>query len=350
MKLSSRSLLTFLITALLFSACEREISFENGGVLPPVPGGGGSSSGTSIFSFAGGAGNCTGAVVNGTYTAGVAVGSSNTVVISVLVDSVGTYAITTSTVNGISFSASGNFTTTGAQSITLTGSGTPTTAGSYNYTTGSNGCIFSLTIIPGTTVPPTGNCKECEYVPTCIGSMYKYQTDNFGVAGTFTSRYISATDTVVGGLTYSKMNISTEQGATTSSAFTYVNCSNGVSTTYAYNVVGVNGTTVAFLRITGLKANEPVGASWSEVIQNQLGEDITNTYTIEEKGISRTVLGTTYPDVIHVHLVQSYVVSGVTIEAGTSEYYYAKGVGLVEFTSSTFGITSSRLLESYFIP
>ncbi len=334
-----------LMLAAVLVSCERELSFENGGV-PPLSG---STGGTSQFSFAGAAGPCSGAIVSGLYTAGTAVGTANTVTLTVTVDSVGTWSVGTATVNGISFSGSGTFSATGAQTITLRASGNPTAAGTFNYTAGSGGCTFSVDVTGGVVVPPSG-CKDCEYVPACVGSWYKYQTETFGTADTFRSTYLSAVDTVVGSLTYSKMLIRTGQRTGNMDAYSYISCNNGESVAFQYNAVGAAGTTVAFLKVTGLKANLPVGGSWVDVIQNQTGQDVNNTFTIMEKGITRTVLGTTYSNVIHVSLRQTMVVMGIEIEAGTAEYYYARGVGLVEFTSDNFGVTSSRLLESYYIP
>lgn len=145
-----------LILSLLFVSCEREISFENGGATTPV-GPGGSASGTAHYTFDGGTGACTGALINGTYTAGTALTATNAVVVSVNVDSIGTYSITTSTVNGISFRATGTFTSTGIQTITFAGTGTPTTAGAFNFSIGSNGCSFSVIVLPNIVIPPGGS-------------------------------------------------------------------------------------------------------------------------------------------------------------------------------------------------
>ena len=133
-----------LILSLLFVSCEKELSFENGGVV--VGGGSGSAGGTAKYSFNGGTASCTGAVLSGSFTAGTAVTSANKVVLQVTVDSIGTYTVSTSSVNGVSFSGSGTFTSVGAQTITLTATGTPTTAGDINFTAGAAGCVFSVTV------------------------------------------------------------------------------------------------------------------------------------------------------------------------------------------------------------
>ncbi len=105
---------------------------------------------SATYALSGSPGNCTAAVVNGTYTAGTALTASNTAVIYVNVTSPGIYNITTTTVNGISFSASGTFNITGPQQVTLNGNGTPALAGGpFNYPVsgGGNTCGISVTVL-----------------------------------------------------------------------------------------------------------------------------------------------------------------------------------------------------------
>jgi hypothetical protein len=141
MLLKCKNIFFCLLTIVLFGACEKEYSYEGGGTISA-----GSSSGTAVFSYNGGSGICTNAIIAGTYTAGTAVTSGNVVVVAVNVTVAGTYTISTATVNGMSFSASGSFTATGAQTIQLTASGTPIAAGTFVYTPGANGCSFSIVV------------------------------------------------------------------------------------------------------------------------------------------------------------------------------------------------------------
>ncbi|MDI9365474.1 MAG: hypothetical protein QM541_11015 [Flavobacterium sp.] len=113
----------------------------------------------AVFTFSGAPSTCTVANVNGTYTAGTALNSSNTVVVQVNVTTVGTYTIQTGVVNGIRFSASGTFTNTGTQNVTLLGSGTPTAAGTNTFQPQTNGCSFDVTTVPATVVTGTFTCK-----------------------------------------------------------------------------------------------------------------------------------------------------------------------------------------------
>ena len=104
---------------------------------------------TATYSLSGSPGNCTAATINGTYTAGTPLTASNTAVINVNVTSPGIYNISTTTVNGIIFSASGTFNITGPQLVTLNGSGTPTMAGPFTYPVsgGGNTCGISVTVL-----------------------------------------------------------------------------------------------------------------------------------------------------------------------------------------------------------
>ncbi len=94
--------------------------------------------------------DCTAAVVSGTYTLAIPlVPATNTVQISVNVTTIGAYNITTDTVNGIWFNASGTFTATGNTPLTLAGHGTPTgSGGSATFTVKftPSTCTFSVTI------------------------------------------------------------------------------------------------------------------------------------------------------------------------------------------------------------
>ncbi|QTV05514.1 hypothetical protein [Faecalibacter bovis] len=70
--------------------------------------------------------NCRTAIVNGVYKKGIALDNSNTITLTIQVSKLGSYDITSNTVDGISFRASGTFTTIGQQIIQLIGNGTPT--------------------------------------------------------------------------------------------------------------------------------------------------------------------------------------------------------------------------------
>ncbi len=147
MKLFLRNLLCLTAAVILFAGCEKEYSIEG------LFSGAGTTGGTAVFVLDGAPNLCNGYQVQGTYTAGTAVTSGNTVVLSVNVTTVGTWTLTTNAQNGFSFAGSGTFTATGQQLIQLIATGTPTASGIYNFQAGAAPCSFPVTVAsagPGT--------------------------------------------------------------------------------------------------------------------------------------------------------------------------------------------------------
>ncbi len=141
-----------LLSVLFFVSCEKELSFEGGGIVGP---------GAAVFTLGGSPASCTGFAASGTYMAGIALTTTNTITFDVNVSSAGAYTISTAAVNGITFSNTGSFTDTGTQTITLTGNGTPAAAGDFTYTvTNSAGnCSFIITTAPA--APPASGTLDC---------------------------------------------------------------------------------------------------------------------------------------------------------------------------------------------
>ena len=344
-----KPILAILLLFFTISSCQKELSFENGLEVP-----GGTNGGTAQYSLSGAPDSCTGAIVSGVYTAGAALATGNTVTVKVVVDSIGTYSISTGSTNGIAFAATGSFTATGEQSIILKGTGTPTTAGVFTYTPGANGCIFNITVNGGATPVPPGDCKSCSYIPLCIGSKYTYEINNNGVTITLQQELLSPEiDTTVNGIVYKKIEARYDysDGRSTKN-YGYYNCTNNTSTAFAYQVTSINGTsTINFLKSTFLKANEPVLSTWTDIITNQGGQPVTMIFTLAEKDITHTVLGKTFDSVMHVTYTQTMDLLGNTIEAGKGDYFYAKHIGLIEnYGETIFGQIGTWKLKDYFIP
>jgi hypothetical protein len=125
------------LSTMVFVSCQKETSFEQGNTNASV----GSLSVDAT-------GNCLGAVVGGTYYKDTTIKASNYVDVSVEVDTVGTYTITSDTVNGYYFKASGTFNNIGTQVIRLAGGGKPLTPGTNLFTVSYNGttCEFTVTV------------------------------------------------------------------------------------------------------------------------------------------------------------------------------------------------------------
>lgn len=100
------------------------------------------------YSITGSAASCSNATIQGSYKLGEALSFLNKVTLQVNVIDIGSYSITTDKINGIEFSASGNFTITGVQTVVLQGYGTPTVKGSNTIpvTAGSSNCSFNVIV------------------------------------------------------------------------------------------------------------------------------------------------------------------------------------------------------------
>lgn len=105
----------------------------------------------AVYTMGGSPGNCTNFISAGTYNAGTAMTGSNTVNVDVVIATAGTYTLSTNTVNGVTFRATGSFSATGNRTVQLTALGTPTAAGTFNYivTGGSSSCSFPITFGTG---------------------------------------------------------------------------------------------------------------------------------------------------------------------------------------------------------
>lgn len=148
--------------------------------------GGGTGSGTngstSGYTLVSSGSNCSDVVIGGYYNTGVALTNTNKVTIKVNVTKTGTWSVTTETVNGMKFSGSGTFTTTGAQTIVLTGSGTPTDVGSIAFPiiAGSSDCTFYIPVIAAGTAPcnPVNNTAEYSSLGTISFSFVAHDANS----------------------------------------------------------------------------------------------------------------------------------------------------------------------------
>lgn len=169
-----------------------------------------------VYTLGGAGSNCTGVVLSGSYIAGIALTAANTAVIDVDVTVAGSYSISTTTVNGIKFSAAGSFTVTGPQTLTLTGSGTPAAAGVFNFpvTGGSSTCSLSVTVSP---TPVSAYSLVCAgivtngtyYVGIALGASNTISVSvNVTSIGTYTISSLPA----VNGISFSKTGVFTSMG------------------------------------------------------------------------------------------------------------------------------------------
>lgn len=303
-------------------------------INPGSGGGGGGTEATGALNSSGTA--CANIVPNGTYTQGVALGSSNTVQVEVNVATAGNYTIATNTVNGVSFSGTGNFTTTGVQNVILTGTGTPIDSALFTYSVSfkSSTCDFQIRYLPGTTPPPP---PVGDYFPTTPGSFWVYEYSD-----------MTTQDSV---LTSVNNNMTVINGNTYTIFLTDAIPASGVSDTTNYRKA--NGEYFEALDIykyfeidapvtveySFLKDNVPAGTKYKspEYTAQVSGVPITGYIetTILDKAATADVNGTTYNDVIKVK--NEYFITLVAgfpaVSQWVEERWYARGIGLIYLNS-----------------
>jgi hypothetical protein len=188
----------------LFS-CQKEVSEELPDSTDPTA--------PAVFTFGGAPDACSLATIAGYYASGTVLDETNTVTVQVNVSKLGAYTISTNSVNGYNFEATGSFTTTGVQNIKLTGSGTPVAAQTDEFIPamdGISGCKFTLTVIvPAPAVftlvgSPTA-CTDVTISGTYGLGTPLTATNTITVKANVTSKgsFTIATNTV-GGMTFSK--------------------------------------------------------------------------------------------------------------------------------------------------
>ncbi len=293
------------------------------------------------YVLGGNGGNCTPFALGGVYQQGILLNQSNSVQLQVTVNTIGNYTISTDTVNGISFTSTGTFATTGLQIVTLAGSGTPVNSGVQNFvvTAGAGMCNFSITFLPG--VAPSG-----DYFPTTLNSNWTYSLIGGTSSDSVHSAVINYLPMIIGN-TYSTIttDLVPPTGVPDSSYYRkpggdyyeYINYSN-----YVPFDQPVDGEFIF------LKDNVPMGTTWQSpnVSGSVLGVPFAGyvKMTLLEKAVPATIGTFNFPDVIKVKYEFFIVGSPVPVE--TDQRWFAKNVGEVHFDyddgTNAFGYNIGR--------
>lgn len=267
-------------------ACQKEVSFEKG------------SSNASVGSLAtDGSGNCLGAVISGNYYKDTALTASNYVDITVQVDTAGTYSISTDTVNGYYFKASGTFSNTGTQTVRLVGGGKPLATGPNIFTVTYNGtvCEFTVTVTAVTggssafTVDCTGATPGGTYlVGTALDPNTNTITLNVNV--TAIGSWSVSTAPAVNGMTFSGTGSFTTTGAQTITLTG--NGTPAAAGTFTFTVTGGTGTCNFQVVSTSVPDYFPrtANSNWSY----QFDGDPNDSLLIYVISPTKTINGNTY--------------------------------------------------------
>ena len=251
----------------------------------------------------------------------------------------GTYNLSTSTNNGITFSANGTFGSTGDKDITLTATGTPISAGNYSFTTNTNP---SLSFTRESVQPSTGG--QAIVTDYSIGQNILDQTPgtkqtiiaNVATAGTY-----SITTNTISGARFIGSGTFTNTGSQTIT-LTLTPTPKNYDGVYTFSL---NTTPSATFSIT---KNASSGGSaiitWDGVDQSSL---TTEQRAENNRKIVRETEASTYsPPFIHYFVVNVTQIGTYNIESygnRTSEGNTLRLVG-----SGTFTTTGVQTIPLYF--
>ncbi|MDB5252760.1 MAG: hypothetical protein JWP27_1929 [Flaviaesturariibacter sp.] len=285
----------------------------------------------------GGASGSCGATVSGTYTRGIALNSTNTVSIQHTYAAAGTFTVATDTVNGISFKKVVTVSAPGAQTIVMSGLGTPIAAqGTHlkvKFGTGNaaDTCSFDVTV-----VVPAPSTAANSYFPLTQGSWWTYDD----AAGDSTIVTVNGTATLSTKL-YTRF-ITTDDSGTGLDTSYY---RKDAATNNFYQYVDLNdlsgGGQITFAAGTPsemlfLKETLTTGATWNN--------DYTGTasgiplvirikFTCVNAAATATYGGVTFNNVYKVTAMVQINAAGTGFQDQGDQltFYYAKGVGLINF-------------------
>ena len=183
------------------------------------------------------------------------------------------------------------------------------------------------------------------YLPVTSGSTWTYNDAVNGASETATVKMTGTKATFNGKTYYSMTEVSPSKG--TQTGYFYAD-------NHSYSLRGYSAAAGGLtIEIQLGNDEQAVGYSWTTTPTddgNVVGIPAKMINTIKEKGVSKTVNGKSYSDVIHTHISLQYDLGAGYDEYATYEVYLAKGVGMIETdTNIPGGIQEKQTLKSYTI-
>jgi hypothetical protein len=303
--------------AFAFHACVKETSYESGKGL------GGVVTGTLKDSL----GNCQNIIIKGNYAVDSVLNDSNYIVVQLNVTSVGTYKITTDTINGYWFSDSSYLLFSGIQSIKLKGHGKPILplSSTFTVTYASSQCQFTISVTGASTA---------DYFPISGNSFWKY---NYSWGDTLRVTSLGV-NYVLNSTVYSIFQNSYAVGNDS-----VIYRKDGVGNYYTYSYL--DDSAVAPVEYIFLKDNVTNNTAWDspEATTTYLGKSskVKYTYTMLNNNTSFIVNGVTFNNVIRLKEETKYLVNGTYTSTYFDYAYYAKGVGLIYIEAPANGSSAA---------
>ncbi|WP_143822258.1 hypothetical protein [Mucilaginibacter pedocola] len=184
---------------------------------------------------------------------------------------------------------------------------------------------------PGDNV--TGN-----YQPLTTGSTWSYRNEGIALGEgeaevDTTVNTMTATTKVFNGKTFRELK-SVSGTETTNSYF-------GIDNHFYYNHTVVDAAN-AELELPYLNDEKAVNDSWTVPVVIEEAPESQIKGTIVEKGISKTILGKTYNNIIHTKLELQSKDEGQYVTVFTFDFYVAKNIGVVGVYTSYDGAQLSK--------
>ena len=302
------------------------------------------------FTLQGSPGNCLNDTVYGSYYQDTLLSTDSKIEISADVTAPGKYSITTDTINGYSFSATGTFLNTGIQTFFLTAIGTPIKTGIDIFTVhGSiSSCSFNVPVITVSVV------TNFDYFPLSALSEWTY--DDLLHPGDSLTKAVKGTSYINGNLYhimeendghngpvnfyYRKDGLKYFEYAATDKFTSFSQFNNPVNDAILFLEENINtGTTWQSPEYTDTAANNSV---------------MYLQYNFSCIDANATVLlnANTFSNVYKIKMLPYIKKSSNNYRATGEEYiiYYAKGIGMIYFRETLSGITEKELqLRSWIV-
>jgi hypothetical protein len=296
----------------------------------------------ATFTFEGAPDICANDTVYGSYINNVTLDTNDKVKMNLNVTAVGNYNISTNTVNGYAFSASGTLVSTGLQSVLLTASGIPLQKETDVFTVaaGNSSCNFSVNVLA------VKNVAGDDYFPLTANSYWTYD-DLIHTGDTLKKTIVDSTF-----INSDWYKIAREDVAFGGPYNFYYRKS---GTTY-FEYASPNEYTTFFQYKKPVEADIPLleenlltGSTWQspEYIDTTTTDTITLRYQFSCVDNDATV---TLNNQIFAHVYKIQMLPEIKTDNGaysytTEEYffYYAKGIGLIYLKKTLGGFTQQEL-------
>jgi len=201
----------------------------------------------------------------------------------------------------------------------------------------------SSTTLPGTGTgggtTPTPPVGTTDYQPLTTGTTWRYQ-ETQGTDVDTSTLTVTGRTRIINTKTYYVIEENSKDGK--DSTYYYKNNHNYITNSEDF-ADGV-GTETLYLN-----DNEAVGYTWTGTAASNPLASGTYSGKIVEKGISKTVLGKTYTDVIHTQVVLKLTLLGIANATINCDIYVAKGIGIIQFDTNDGTDTSSNKIIDYTI-